>query len=365
MEMNPPIDNNFRIKIALDTQILAYWIDNTYPNLSLFIEELSKSPFVDIVCSRFAIYEFVGIRKVEHYLRCLIYKPTENGAKPNFTSALKYKNEFNNPEIPYSKVFPEIKKAVENELKEIDDLLDKDCDTLTFPNELWEPHQDLVLSTRISKEDSLLLMSSIFNDELKKEDYLVLLTNDKQFYDAIEEESGEIFQKHNLTKPKVYSLKEMNIEGTTINLVSDKKEEEIIKDFTTKFILERIKEKNQKLYIGKVKPCPKTYKGKLLCFGLEADTLGNNLYLSVLSKNLEYLYNIKVKGGLTNFRYGKGNEIEDYPYSPIENKNDKGEDISRNISVEIKENGDYLSEEDYSKISQTGDLVFIHPDTFN
>ena len=362
MEMNPPIDDNFRIKIALDTQILAYWIDRTYPKLSLFIEELSQSPFVDIVCSRFAIYEFVGIRKVEHYLRCLIYKPTENGAKPNFTSALKYKNEFNNPEIPYSKVFPEIKKAVENELKEIDDLLDIDCDTLTFPNELWEPHQDLVLSTRISKEDSLLLMSSIFNDELKKEDYLVLLTNDKQFYDAIEEESGEIFQKHNLTKPKVYSLKEMNIEGTTINLVSDKKEEEIIKDFTTKFILERIKEKNEKLYIGKVKPCPKTYKGKLLCFGLEANVLENNLYLSVLSKNLEYLYNIESK--LTNF-HAKREAIEEYPYTPIEYIDEKGEDISRNISVKVKKNGDYLSKEDYSKISQTGDLVFIHPDTFN
>ena len=360
--MNPPIDDNFRIKIALDTQILAYWIDRTYPKLSLFIEELSQSPFVDIVCSRFAIYEFVGIRKVEHYLRCLIYKPTENGAKPNFTSALKYKNEFNNPEIPYSKVFPEIKKAVENELKEIDDLLDIDCDTLTFPNELWEPHQDLVLSTRISKEDSLLLMSSIFNDELKKEDYLVLLTNDKQFYDAIEEESGEIFQKHNLTKPKVYSLKEMNIEGTTINLVSDKKEEEIIKDFTTKFILERIKEKNEKLYIGKVKPCPKTYKGKLLCFGLEANVLENNLYLSVLSKNLEYLYNIESK--LTNF-HAKREAIEEYPYTPIEYIDEKGEDISRNISVKVKKNGDYLSKEDYSKISQTGDLVFIHPDTFN
>ena len=360
--MNPPIDDNFRIKIALDTQILAYWIDKTYPNLCLFIKELSQSPFVDIVCSRFAIYEFVGIRKVEHYLRCLVYKPTENGATPNLSSALKYKNEFNNPEIRYLEVSSEIKEKIEEELKQIDNLLDVDYHTLTFPNRLWEPHQDLLLSTRMSKEDSLLLMSSIFNDEFKEEDYLVLLTNDGQFYRSIQDESGEIFQKHNLTKPKVYSLKEMNIEGTTINLVSDKKEEEIIKDFTTKFILERIKEKNEKLYIGKVKRCPENYKGKLLCFGLEANTLKNNLYLSVLSKNLEYLYNIKVKGGLTNFRYGKGNEIEDYPYSPIENKNDKGEDISRNISVEVKENGDYLSEENYSKISQTGDLVFTHPD---
>ena len=363
--MNPPIDDNFRIKIALDTQILAYWIDKTYPNLCLFIKELSQSPFVDIVCSRFAIYEFVGIRKVEHYLRCLVYKTTKNGATPHFSSALKYKNEFNNPEIRYLEVSSEIKEKIEEELKQIDNLLDVDYHTLTFPNRLWEPHQDLLLSTRMSKEDSLLLMSSIFNDEFKEEDYLVLLTNDGQFYRSIQDESGEIFQKHNLTKPKVYSLKEMNIEGTTINLVSDKKEEEIIKDFTTKFILERIKEKNEKLYIGKVKRCPENYKGKLLCFGLEANTLKNNLYLSVLSKNLEYLYNIKVKGGLTNFRYGKGNEIEDYPYSPIENKNDKGEDISRNISVEVKENGDYLSEENYSKISQTGDLVFIHPDTFD
>ena len=227
---------------------------------------------------------------------------------------------------------------------------------------MWEPHQDLVLSTRMSKEDSLLLMSSIFNDEFKEEDYLVLLTNDGQFYRSIQDESGEIFQKHNLTKPKVYSLKEMNIEGTTINLVSDKKEEEIIKDFTTKFILERIKEKNEKLYIGKVKPCPKECKGKLLCFGLEANVLENNLYLSVLSKNLEYLYNIESK--LTNF-HAKREAIEEYPYTPIEYIDEKGEDISRNISVKVKKNGDYLSKEDYSKISQTGDLVFIHPDTFN
>ncbi len=360
--MNPPIDDNFRIKIALDTQILAYWIDKTYPNLSLFIEELSKSPFVDIVCSRFAIYEFVGIRKVEHYLRCLVYKTTKNGATPNFSSALKYKNEFNNPEIRYLEVSSEIKEKIEEELKQIDNLLDVDYHTLTFPNRLWEPHQDLVLSTRMSKEDSLLLMSSIFNDEFKEEDYLVLLTNDGQFYRSIQDESGEIFQKHNLTKPKVYSLKEMNIEGTTINLVSDKKEEEIIKDFTTKFILERIKEKNEKLYIGKVKPCPKECKGKLLCFGLEANVLENNLYLSVLSKNLEYLYNIESK--LTNF-HAKREAIEEYPYTPIEYIDEKGEDISRNISVKVKKNGDYLSKEDYSKISQTGDLVFIHPDTFN
>lgn len=358
MEMNPPIDDNFRIKIALDTQILAYWVDKTYPNLCLFIEELTKSPFVDIVCSRFAIYEFVGIRKVEHYLRCLVYKTTKNNATPNFSSALKYKNGFDNPEIRYLEVSSEIKKKIEEELKQIDNLLDVDYHTLTFPNRLWEPHQDLVLSTRMSKEDSLLLMSSIFNDEFKEEDYLVLLTNDGQFYDAIRKESGEVFQRHKLTKPKVYSLKEMNIGGTTINLVSDKKEEEIIKDFTTKFILERIKEKNEKLYIGKVKRCPEKYKGKLLCFGLEADTLGNNLYLSVLSEKLEYLYNIKEP--LTDFHYGREGKRIENTYTPIKENKD-----SRNISVKVKENGDYLSKENYSKISKTGDLVFIHPDTFN
>jgi len=328
MEMNPPIDDNFRIKIALDTQILAYWVDNTYPNLCLFIKELSKSPFVDIVCSRFAIYEFIGIRKVEHYLRCLVYKTTKNGATPNFSSALKYKNEFDNPEIRYLEVSSEIKEKIEEELKQIDNLLDVDYHTLTFPNRLWEPHQDLVLSTRMSKEDSLLLMSSIFNDEFKEEDYLVLLTNDGQFY----------------------------------NLVSDKKEEEIIKDFTTKFILERIKEKNQKLYIGKVSSCSKNLQGKLLCFKLEANTLKNNLYLSILSKNLEYLYNIGSK--LTNF-HAKREKIEKYPYTPIKYIDEKGKDISRNISVQVKVNEDYLNEEDYSKISKTGDLVFIHPDTFN
>ena len=151
----------------------------------------------------------------------------------------------------------------------------------------------------------------------------------------------------------------MNIEGTTSNLVSDKEEEtSIIEDFTSKFILERIKEKNEKLYIGKVKRCPENYKGKLLCFGLEADTLENNLYLSVLSEKLEYLYNIKEP--LTDFHYGREGKRIENTYTPIKENKD-----SRNISVKVKENGDYLNEENYSKISQTGDLVFIHPDTFN
>lgn len=360
MEMNPPIDDNFRIKIELDTQILAYLVDKTYPNLYLFIEELSKSPFVDIVCSRFAIYEFVGIRKVEHYLRCLVDEATKNGTTPNFSSALKYKNEFDIPEMPYSKVFSKIKKAVENELKEISDLLNLSYDTLTFPDKLWKPHQDLVLSTRISKEDSLLLMSSIFIEELRKEDYFVLLTNDSQFHTSLKEkETDEILKKYKLTKPKVHFLRNIVLKDKTkFDLVSDKERNFDIKDFTTKFILERIKEKNQKLYIGKVKTCPEKHKGELLCFGLEANTLENNLYLSVLSEKLEYLYNIKEP--LTDFHYGREGKRIENTYTPIKENKD-----SRNISVQVKVNGDYLNEEDYSKISKTGDLVFIHPDTFN
>ena len=99
-----------------------------------------------------------------------------------------------------------------------------------------------------------------------------------------------------------------------------------------------------------------------MCFKLEANTLKNNLYLSILSKNLEYLYNIGSK--LTNF-HAKREKIEKYPYTPIKYIDEKGKDISRNISVQVKVNEDYLNEEDYSKISKTGDLVFIHPDTFN
>ncbi|WP_417369847.1 hypothetical protein [Flavobacterium beibuense] len=356
-------NNNLRIKVALDTQILAYLVDNTYPNLTFFIKILSECPFIDIVCSRFAIYEFIGIRKLEHYLRELVNETKKKGGTVNFSSAIKYKSEFDSPELKYTDAFDKVKESVEKELALIYDDYGIIYESVNIHNDLWKPHQDLVLSTRISKEDSLLLLSSVFPDSLAPEDYLILFTNDNQFYNALcgekeVETSDRVFEENNLIKPYTYHLKKLYLKDqSTLNLINPDIEftEDNIRSFTTNFILEHITEKNKKYFLGKIVSCPQKMIGKLMCFKLHAEELSEKIYVTILSNKLEYIYNHKEP--LKDFH--NGTPIETYPYIP-------SDENSRKISVEVKKKGteEYLDENDYKKVSENGNLIFIHPDSF-
>lgn len=362
--MENPSDN-LRIKVALDTQILAYLVDNTYPNLNLFIKALSESPFVDIVCSRFAIYEFIGIRKMEHYLRCLVDETKKKGGQVNFSSALKYKNEFDTPELKYIDAYENVKKAVEEELVKIDSDFGIVYENFDIHNGLWKPHQELVLSTRISKEDSLLLLSSVFPESLRKEEHLVLLTNDNQFYNALcgekeIETSNKVFEENGLAKPYTYYLKKMTLRevNTSLNLIDYNSglTEENINDYSNKFIVEHIKDKNKSILLGEVINCAcgKALKRKLLCFKLHQDQeLVENMYISILTKDF-ILYNHSAK--LSNFKcYG---DIT-LPYKPNEDEK------SKEISIELVDgNGKHLEEALMEKLTSVGNLIFIHPDSF-
>lgn len=362
--MKKPSDN-LRIKVALDTQILAYLVDNTYPNLNFFIRVLSESPFVDIVCSRFAIYEFIGIRKLEHYLRCLVNETEKKGGQVNFSSALKYRNEFDTPELKYIDAYENVKKAVEEDLIKIDSDFGVMYESVDIHNGLWKPHQELVLSTRISKEDSLLLLSSVFPEPLRKEEYLVLLTNDNQFYNALcgvkeIETSNNVFENNGLIKPRTYYLKNLTLKeaDNVLNLVDYNFHltDEDINDYSTKFIAEHIKEKNKSILLGEVIncACSKELKKKLLCFRLqEEQELVANTYITILTKDFT-LYNHPVP--LSNFKcHGDITLL----YRSNDNKK------SKEISIELVDgNGEILNETLMENITSTGNLVFIHPDSF-
>lgn len=168
MKISQPVLENFKIKIAVDTQILAYLVDNTYPSLNIFFETLFNCPFVDIVCSRFVTYEFIGIRKQEHYLREIYTKTVAKGGIMNFSSALKYKGDWSAPELDYKDIYLDVKAKVEAELKKINDDYGIEYSD-GWDQSLWHPHQDLVLSSRISKEDSLALLSTLIPDGEKVE----------------------------------------------------------------------------------------------------------------------------------------------------------------------------------------------------
>lgn len=282
----------------------------------------------------------------------------------NFSSVLKYKNEFDTPELKYTDAYENVKKAVEEELIKIDSDFGIIYENVDIHNGLWKPHQQLVLSTRISKEDSLLLLSSVFPESLRKEEHLVLLTNDNQFYNALcgekeVETCNKVFKENGLTKPYTYYLKKMTLkQATALNLIDYNSglTEENINNFAKKFIVEHIKEKNKSTLLGEVISCAcnEELKKRLLCFQLnEGQELVANLYISILTKDF-ILYNHPTK--LSNFKcYG---DIT-LPYTSTEDEK------SKEISIElVDKDGNSLDEALMKNVTSVGNLVFMHPDSF-
>ncbi|MCB0749465.1 MAG: hypothetical protein KDC90_18550, partial [Ignavibacteriae bacterium] len=110
-----PVIEDFKIKYFLDTNILIFLIDDTYSGISKAFDILNKLQFVDLVSSKFVIFEFVGVRKKEHFLRICV-----NDYNVNISTLLKFGSKgFNIPEVNFDDVQPTIKTLVEDELEKI------------------------------------------------------------------------------------------------------------------------------------------------------------------------------------------------------------------------------------------------------
>uniref|UniRef100_UPI00404ADB72 hypothetical protein n=1 Tax=Gelidibacter sp. TaxID=2018083 RepID=UPI00404ADB72 len=361
-EPNIVIDPTFKIKVALDTQLLAYLIDDSYPSFSRFYECLKNSPFVDIVCSRFVTFEYIGIRKLEHYLRKL-YSST--GGKMNFSSALKYRNEFKAPELDYQDCFNDIKLDIENELKKLNDDFGIQYDDNILHQDLWHPHKELLLSSRISKEDCLVLLSSIFPQEFKKEDHSIFLTNDDQFFKSFCGKDGyrmasidDVFSNNGLTKPETFNIKKIGKKGSTVHNLTLSIKDELVDQFAADFIFNQISLKNEHLILGKTIKCDcsKELQKSMLCFDLETGIeLPEKLYTAILYKvgnNLELYIHHEVFKDFHNV-----SKIESFPYVITEDPK------SRHITLLLNEKGGSLLNADLmASLSSKDNIVFIHPD---
>lgn len=361
MEFNQPVLENFKVKIAVDTQILAYLVDKTYPSLNFFFELLLDCPFVDVVCSRFVTYEFIGVRKLEHYLRAIHAKTTATGGVMNFNSVLRYKGGWSAPELKYEDVYLDIKAKVEADLKAINDDYGIEYSE-GWDQSLWLPHQDLVLSSKISKEDSLALLSTLIPDGTKVEKNLIFLTNDDAFYRAFCTDMkmpsvDNVFAAHGITKPQLHKLSDIKMKaGKKIDLLIAGKTKEQIGEFIVEFLLEQIKDQNKELMLGTVTACPKSMAGKLLCFVLVAEELKANHFVTIISNKLEFIFSPEV--ALKDFHNVNVGQINNYPYKPDGSVN------SENISVELKDGeGNFLNAALYTELTKKGNLIFIHPDS--
>ena len=185
---------NFKLKFFLDTNILSFINDETYSGLNLAMNIFKNCGFINLVSSRYVIYEFVGIRKREHYLRKVVTSYTADSGVVNISSLLKYRDNFSAPEVDFSTVQASIQESVEKELEEITTNFGISYSSNLLHDDLLKPTFDICLGSKISKEDSLVLTSSLLPESSRHEKFIHLLSKDEQFTKAFSEFNIEKFR---------------------------------------------------------------------------------------------------------------------------------------------------------------------------
>lgn len=353
-----PVRERFRIKFYLDTNILSYLIDNTYSGLTFTIDYLKNSEFVDLVSSKYVIFEFVGIRKREHYLQKVLQKSTSTSSgKVNLSSLLKYKDKFSASEVKFEDVQADIKLAVETEVQDITNNFGIEFNANILHDSLLNPTFEVNLSSRISREDSLVLISAVWSDLATKEDFVLIASNDQDFIESYNEVSlNQVFTNHGLTPPLVEHLRDIRINGGSKVNLTEAKDDIKLPNFLPTKLNELIIEKNKALFLGKTIHCGNGagFPTNVVCFNLPENTeLNTNLYLTIIGKDLDFIYSTKLP--VTDFFDQVS--IANYPLR---------KSVPTNISFKPMEDiggvPTPIPLDIVRRLRETGNLIFINPD---
>lgn len=286
--MSLVIEEKYRIPFYLDTNILVDYLDGTYPCLNQSLEFLSKCPFTDLKSSHYVEYELVEVRKVILFFRkateqdimptkkcserfawlkrighsCTSVKPVY-GYSPNPTEKAVIKKcwKFNGHD--YFEFKDDIETQVTNELKLLENELAVNFDDHVLHDDLLSPTYQLVLKSKLSREDSLVLTSCMLprlGDEI---DFCTILTRDAQFYKAysrLDSDAKDVLSSVCHAIPSMKNISSISTpEHSNVNLCDSTCKD--ISEIWPPIILDLIKSKNSDAYAGE------TYK-----FGKKGDS---------------------------------------------------------------------------------------------
>jgi hypothetical protein len=317
---------------------------------------------VEMVSSKYVIFEFVGVRKREHYLRAAAAKTaTLPNGKINFTSILKYKDGYSMPDIKFEEVVAEIQKEVNIEVEKISTDFKINYQYSSFHEDQLSPTFDVCLTSKISNQDSLVLVSSVLPFPKTSYDNVVLLTNDSSFVSSFE--SAQITNtlgNHSVSAPKVYSVEKISLKGGGhINLVVPN-QKQALEVLTKQKITELILEKHSENFMGiTFTPNNQNLPEGVIPFKLKKNyPVRNNIYITIIGKNLDFIYTSRNK--VIALQHN-GNELNTGYVSPVDNKINVAFKIN-----DIDENGAELAVDPVivTEIRTDGNYVFVHPDSF-
>lgn len=348
--------DKFRINIFLDTNILCYLIDNTYPTLSGFIKALATIPVVSLYSSEYVLSELIEVRKKEDYYQQVVKQSKKDGRYINISSFIKHNKRYDIPHYPYEG--PLVKPVVSKMNKEIEKIVK--CFGISFDSKfndnLLEPMKGVCESTKISREDSLVLITSLFRRGIKvSASKVILLTNDDAFEKWCNESKQElntVLTQKGLSMPFVESIRTLGSmfgeNETRRDLRNEGNPKEIAKEFVTKCLLKMFEDS----FIGEVTPAKNAPKAPVhtLFVKMKTHSLENRIYTIIIDKDLNFLYCPQKQADF----YYKNNSIGD---SMV-----RGERrITLGYVCDLRKGEREII---FQKLNQRGNLVFIHPDSY-
>lgn len=341
----------FKTTLFIDTNILCYLVDSTYPSLNRFIEVINQSPLIDLISSEYVLLEFVGVRKKEHYLREAVTQTQAIGKRINMSSMLRDYDRYSLREMDFYALLPNIKNNVDTERDNISSNfgINFNCG---FHQDLFTPTCDLCLSTKISREDSLVLISSIMPKLGETNNNVILLTNDTYFKKWYAETNiDHIFDSYCIPKPEIHGIS--NIDGERVLNLCETVDDEQIEKQVICYLNKILKRRSADFYIGTTfLPTGSGLPNDCLCFEAIFDkSIANNLYLTIIGKNLDFIYNTEKSISF----WSNGKEIPNEGFVASEGNSY----LSFRIQIDDT-NQDKASI--LAKLKEEGNLIFIHPD---
>jgi hypothetical protein len=356
-----PIHHAFCVRLFLDTNILYYLIDNTYQTLNDFIELLNESEFAELISSRYAIFEFVGARKREHYLRIAVSNLKGNPARQvDFSSLLKFKDEYALPGINFEDVISDIKASVKAEVEKIITDYNINFEYSSFHEAQLDPTFDICLGSKISNQDCLIIVSSVLPQPKTSHSNVVLLTNDGKLVSHFKSAKlDDVLASHSISSPYMLAFDNIRVADAPPIQLTNPIEKLALKELVKSNLLALIRLKLSQRYLGTTFEARSiTVPRNCVCFKLiENYNLPENVYVTVVSKDLDFIYTVKKRVGAF---WHNGNPVTDGYTLPVNQKNNISfliEDIDKEGRSTQVEQGII------DAIRAEGNLIFIHPDS--
>lgn len=386
------VDERFRIKIAFDTNILMYLLDNAYPNLNLTVSTLRNySDFVDLITNRYAIFELYEKRKETHFMNCA----SSLGLLDKINSDKFYVDDIIRYQRLFSTVFSKRlfgasrQKKIFQFLKKYFSIGQHGGDGLFFSNisaigtatkldiprikndfgielegsihdNLWNPTFELILSSRISREDSLIASAFIQPESGRVEKNLILLTNDGDFatfYKQAQEKGfiAPLFTALNWHEPSIIRITQLKtLEGSLINLrnplIND------LNEHILSFLKSHIIENNKAHFLGFTEPDILPQSKNMIGLKIKGEAQYHaNQNLMIIGSNLDFIYTIP--NVINEFRKKDSTQI-DFPLREIHK-------LVCYKHVPLAANDPDIAHEPQiiSALKTRRNLVFVHPDT--